>query len=372
MIKFKQKEYVLPILGAVGKGLASVVTPVVVGTSLWGVKQGADANKQQEEANEQAAREQRRHNEAMEEAARKNPGAIQKDFAAIPGSIMKNATGFAKDLFSTQKGNLKNAAGLATSIAGTTYLGNRLATSIKDHKENNDEGNKNFLKKAALTTAAVGGSILAARSGGLGKPIQNFMTTGKGGKALGALGKAVNPIVRDDKTRKISARGTLQKNAINGLFVAMPTVSYLSQKKSASDMAENTQREYSVLGLVKSGFNATKRGINSFRAHPGLSTTSGVNNVASFFGMYGKGGTGAVQKTVSNLAKAGQQSGNAWTQKTAEFLGKHKKTANLLATGGTIAVGTGVMKAGNAAIEKPMRAVDNDAYKMEDKENDKI
>lgn len=371
MIKFKQKEYVLPILGAAGKMLAGAVTPVLVGTSLWGVKQGADANKQQEEANEQAAREQRRHNKAMEEAARENPGTIQKDFAAIPGSIMKNATGFAKDLFRTQKGNLKHAAGLATSIAGTTYLGNRLATSIKDHQENNDEGNKNFLKKAALTTAAVGGSILAAKRGGLGKPIQNFMTTGKGGKALSALGKAVNPIVRDE-AGKISAGRTLQKNAINGIFVAMPTVSYLAQKKSASDMADNTQREYSVLGLVKSGLNATKQGIKSFKAHPGLSTTSGVNHVASFFGMYGNGGTGAVQKTVSNLAKAGQQSGNAWTQKTAEFLGKHKKTANLLATGGTVAVGAGVMKAGNATIEKPMRAIDNDAYKMEDKENDKI
>ena len=157
MIKFRQKEF------WIGPALMAA-------TSILGLKQGADAQKEQEEANEEAAREQRRHNRAMEKAAMTNPEALQKDFAA-PGSILKTAGGFAKDLIGTQKGNMKSALGTATTLAGTAYLGNRLATSVKDHKENNDQGNKNLLKKAAIGARVIGGSILAAKKGGLGKPI---------------------------------------------------------------------------------------------------------------------------------------------------------------------------------------------------------
>lgn len=365
MIKFRQKEFFWPGV-------------IMAGTSLLGLKQGADSNKEQEEANEEAAREQRRHNKAMEKAALQNPAALQKDFAA-PGSILRTAGGFAKDLMGTQKGNMKRALGTAATLAGTAYLGNRLATSVKDHKENDDKGNKNFLKKAAIGAGVIGGSILAAKKGGLGKPIQNFMTTGKGGQALSTLGKAVNPIVRNE-AGKVSVKGTLGKNAINAAFVSMPTISYLAQKKSEKDMTENTQKEFAAVpmsvmrGLVKGrqAMGTIKKGINTFKSHPGLSITGGLNKAASFMGFYGKGGTQNVQNTVSKLAEAGQASGNKWTQGAAKFLGEHKKTANLLATGGTLAAGAGMMKLGTAAVEKPARVLDNDAYKMEDQENDKI
>lgn len=366
MIKFRQKEFFWP-------------TAIMAGMSALGLKQGADANKQQEEANEEAAREQRRHNKAMEKAALQNPEALQKDFAA-PGSILRTAGGFAKDLIGTQKNNMKNALGTATALAGTAYLGNRLATSIKDHKENDDRGNKNFLKKAAIGAGVIGGSILAAKKTGFGsKAVQNFMTTGKGGQALSTIGKAVNPIARNE-AGKISVKGTLGKNAINAGFIAMPTISYLAQKKSEGDMADNTQKEFAAVpmsvmrGLVKGkqALGAVKTGFNTFKSHPGLSITGGLNNASKWVGFYGKGGTKAVQNTVSKLAEAGQASGNKWTQGTAKFLGEHKKTANLLATGGTLAVGGGMMKLGTAAVEKPARMLDNDAYKMEDQENDKI
>lgn len=388
MIKFKQKLYFFPLAGLGSK----LLTGTMVGTSLWGIKQTSDANEQQEEANLAAAREQKRHDKAMEEAARENPAVIQKDFG-IAQSVVQNigkagktikatkAGGFANDLIGTQKKNIKKALGWSSTIAGTTYLGNRLATSIKDHDEGNDNANKNFLKKAALTAGVVGGGLLAAKKTGFGnKAVQNFMTTGKGGQALSSLGKAMNPIARD-KAGKISVGGTLGKNAMNGVFVAMPTVSYLSQKKSKEDMVDNTQKEYSAVptsvlkGLVNKGrqtMGTIKQGFQTFKAHPGQSMSGGLNQVGQWVGFYGKGGTKAVQNTVSELAKAGQKSGNKWTQNTAKFLGEHKKTANLLATGGTLAVGGGLMKAGTAIVEKPARMLDKDAYKMEDQENDKI
>lgn len=368
MIKFRQKEF------WIGPAL-------MAGSTILGLKQGSDANAAQEEANEKMLREQKKHDRAMEEAAR-TVGAIEaeKSFAALPMSVMGSmarirsagrvlantkAGGFAKDLLGTQKENIKTAVGTGASFAALGYGGNRLAASVKDHKENNDEGNKSFLKKAALGTAAIGGGILAARKGLMGQQAQTFMTTGKGGSALKSLGKAVNPIVKDKETGQISKGGTIGKIGMNAMFLGAPTVSYLAQKKSQNDMIDNTQKEFSIMDGIKAGFGA-------LRNNPGRTITGGINKAASFMGFYGKGGTTAVQNTVGKLAEAGKASGNTWTQKTAEFLGKHKKTANVLAAGGTLAAGGAAMKAGSSLVDKPMKAIDKDAYKIEESENDKI
>lgn len=377
MIKFRQKSYAIQLLPLLANS-------AMIGGTLLGLKQSSDANAAQEEANEKMLREQKKHNRAMEEAARENANAAieaEKSFAALPTSVLRGgierlrdagrtlantkAGGFAKDLLGTQKDNIKKAVGTGASFAALGYGGNRLAASIKDHKENNDEGNKSFLKKAALGTAAIGGGILAARKGLIGgKTVQNFMTTGKGGSALKSLGKAVNPIVRDE-AGKISKGGTIGKVGMNAVFLGMPTVSYLAQKKSQNDMIDNTQKEFSIMAGIRAGFRALHN-------NPGRTITGGINKAASFMGFYGKGGTTAVQNTVGKLAEAGKASGNTWTQKTAEFLGKHKKTANVLAAGGTLAVGGAAMKAGSSLVDKPMKTIDKDAYKMEESENDKI
>lgn len=365
MITFKQKNFIAPII-------AGIANAAMIGGTVLGVKQGADANAAQEEANEKMLKEQKKHNRAMEEAAKQNPGlaaAVERSFAAVPSSVMSKAGGFAKDLFGTQKENIKRTIGMGASFAALGYAGNRIASSIKDHKENNDEGNKKFLKKALGTTAAVGGSILAARKGWIpgkfGKQAQTFMTTGKGGSVLKSAGKALNPIVRNDKTGQISKMGTLGKVGMNGVFLAMPTISYMAQKKSQNDMVDNTQKEFSVMSWVKNTASAVKN-------NPGRSITSGLSKTGSFFGFYGKGGTTAVQNTVGKLAEAGRASGNKWTQKTAEYLTKHKNVANLLAAGGALAVGGAAMKAGGALVDKPMKAIDRDAYKIGEPENDKI
>lgn len=367
MITFRQKDFFWQ--GA-----------LIAGGTLLGLKQGADGNAAQEEANEKMLREQKKHNKVMEEVARKNANAAieaEKSFAALPTSVLsrgmarvKNvgraignttAGGFAKDLLGTQKENIKTAIGSGVGFAALGYAGNRLAASVKDHKENNDEGNKSFLKKAALGTAAVGGSLLAARKGLMGKTAQTFMTTGKGGSALKSLGKAVNSSIRDEETGKINKMAV----GMNAFFLGAPTVSYLTQKKSQNDMVDNTQKEFSIMAGIKSGFGSLR---NNF----GQKMTSGLSHVGSIFGFYGKGGTKAVQNTVGKLAEAGKASGNPWTQKTAEFLGKHKKTANVLAAGGSLAAGGAAMGIGSSLVDKPMKTIDKDAYKMGESENDKI
>lgn len=381
MITFRQKEF-------------WIGPAIMAGSTVLGLKQGADASAAQEEANEKAAREQRRHNKAMEEAAKK-VGAIEaeKSFAAIPMSVMRGMAkmrsagraigntqvgGLAQDFLGTQKDNIKKAIGTGASFAALGYAGNRLATSIKDHKENNDEGNKSFLKKAALGTAAVGGGILAAKKGLMGGTAQTFMTTGKGGSALKSIGKAVNPIVKNKETGQIEKGSTLGKVGMNAMFIGMPTVSYLTQKKSEEDMANNTQKEFSIMAGIKAGFGA-------LRNNPGRTITGGTNKAASFIGFYGKGGTTAVQKTGQSLLEKGlardaKNGGKSLSTKIGEWVTKKDANgnlvnagkANLAAAAGTVGMGGLAMKAGDSIVSKPMRVLDKDAYKMEDQENGKI
>ena len=396
MITFRQKEF------WIGPAL-------MAGSTILGLKQGSDANAAQEEANEKMLREQKKHNRAMEEAAR-TVGAIEaeKSFAALPTSVLrgmvrvKNAGralantqvgGLAKDFLGTQKENIKTAVGTGASFAALGYAGNRLAASVKDHKENNDEGNKSFLKKAALGTAAIGGSILAARNGLMGPQAQTFMTTGKGGSALKSIGKAVNPIVRDKKTGQISKGGTIGKIGMNAMFLGAPTVSYLKQKKSESeeDMVDNTQKEFAAIPMpimrrlvkAKQGLQAAKN--STLLKKPGQAISSGISRAGSWIGFYGTGGTEAVQKTGQSLLEKGlardaKNGGRSLSTKIGEWVTKKDANgnlvnagkANLAAAAGTIGVGGLAMKAGDSLVSKPMRVLDKDAYKMEDQENDKI
>lgn len=394
MITFRQKEF------WIGPAL-------MAGSTVLGLKQGADASAAQEEANEKAAREQRRHNKAMEEAAKK-VGAIEaeKSFAALPMSVMRGMAkmrsagrsigntqvgGLAQDFLGTQKDNIKRAIGTGASFAALGYAGNRLATSIKDHRENNDEGNKSFLKKAALGAATVGGGILAARKGLMGPQAQTFMTTGKGGSVLKYIGKAVNPIVRNKETGQIEKGSTLGKVGMNAAFLSIPTVSYLTKKKSEEDMVDNTQKEFAAIpmpllrGIVKAkqGFQAAKN--STLVKKPGQAISSGISHAGSFIGFYGKGGTGAVQKTGQSLLEKGlardaKNGGKSLSTKIGEWVTKKDANgnlvnagkANLAAAAGTIGMGGLAMKAGDSIVSKPMRVLDKDAYKMEDQENGKI
>lgn len=339
--------------------------------SIIGIKQGSDSQEEQEEANRQAAKasqqaaeEQRRHNLAMEEAARNNPGAIQTSYSAL-----SNATGFAKDLWKTQKNNIVSAAGAGLGLAATGYLGNRLLTSIKDNDSGDNSDTKRFLAKTAVGVGTIGGSIMAAKTGMLGKAAQSFMTTGKGGSFL----RGMNPIVRDEVTHKISLGKTLGKNAVNAAFIAMPTGMYMLSKKSKKDMIDNThpedqQKEYSILSGVTGRLS---NWYGRLKTNPGEALSSAASHVGSTFGFYGQGGTKNVQEQVSELAKSGQASGNSWTKKTADWLARHKNTANLIYGAGALGVGTGIFKATESAVDIPMKKIDKHTYESTE-EDDQI
>lgn len=250
MIRFRQKNFVAPLM------------PILMGTGIvqTGV-QMKQSNEQAEEAERQAEetkaaldRQTKALNKIAKEA-KNNPEAAQrivqqkqmseriKLFAAIPAGAVKNVAGFAKDLWKTQNSNIKKAGKIGLGFGAMTYAGNRLTTSLKDHDEGHDEKNSGFLKKAALTGAALGTTYMLARKGKLGaKPIEAL--GGKTGSqaiqgGMEKVGKAINPIQRKDgKIDKLST-------GLNATFVGMPVIGYLGQRQQIKDQAKQTEKAYS-------------------------------------------------------------------------------------------------------------------------------
>lgn len=406
--KLKQKQFVFPLLGMLGRIAASPLTttaamtvPAVMGNNTM-KKQGeeqmrlqAQQNKAMNQQAEVAAKEQQRHNMAMEKAAKNgvsNPAAFnldsgQREFAST--KMLNKVGGLASDFYQSQKGNIKSALKTGATFAGFGYLGNRIVTSMRDHDEGRDEDNKSFLKKAAIAAGTVGSGIYAARKGWLGKGTQKFMKEGYGGRALKAANEAFNPIARD-KEGKVSVGRSLGKLAGNALFLGMPVVSYLKAKKEKKRMAENTseenQRDYSSYDIPRQRMfgwiDGVKKTFKNLKSKPGQTLSSGASSISSFFKFYGKGGTQAVQNTGKKLVELGKKrdakyGGKSLTTKLGEWITKkdakgnlvNATKANLAATAGTIALGGLAMKAGDAIVSKPARAFDKAAYAKEDEEN---
>ena len=379
MIRFKQKEFFWQ--GA-----------LMVGSTAIGMKQSSDAEKQNEEIAEQQRRDAAKTRKALDRLA--NSGASQETkeqaaslfsdrrLFAVPGGFIKNTVGLAKDLWAHSGGGVKKAAKLGAGFAATGYVGNRIATSLKDHDEGRDDKNTSFLAKAAGTAATIGGGIWAAKRGYLGKGAQNFMTTGAGSKALTNTKKFLNENVSPIKKKGVGRYGI---NGMNAAFMAIPTVMYAAGKKSQGDMVNNTQQEEdnqqrqyamsmaSIGGMLKGVWGKTQGYAKHLYHNPGQAITGGISKLGNFVGMMGgKGGTSAVQAGAKKLEEMGIKSGNIYTQKLGRWAQDHKNMANLAAAGATAGVGMGAMSIGGKLIDKPMKALDRDAYKMSEQGNEKV
>ena len=396
---------------------------------------------------------------------------------------------FGKALNNAGKGNnivKKVGHGLAmgTTMAAGGYLVDKAVQKDREKltggaplpKAQEDPKKKNkAIKKAVTSAALIGGTVLAARKGMLGKGFQNLS------HGLSASGKKINSssilknvgkeyksgfkeqFVKDGKINKGGTALTLG-------FAAMPAISYIGERKQLKDQASSQQKVYSenyqykeeskkrpgsTLGKIALGTAATvgsvalarrvgpaklRRGINDMymtygKKFAGKSGTGKLGNwmMKSGASEYGKaqakiaqgnlkavvkaGGANAskAESVLKNLdttklaEKAGQarlkavQSGKAgrklgegvlsgissmWTgangqqtnkflnsvacdagnseatRKTAEWLGKHKRTALV----GSIAVGSIAFKPfewGDKAVRAGARAVDKNAFAYE-------
>lgn len=390
MIKFRLKMYALP--AAVG----TVISGLGLASSAVGIKQGFDVAAQNEELADQQRRESSKLRASLDRLANSDVSPEKKQEAAglfsqrsyaIPAAgakgVMSNLGGFAKDLWGQFGGNAKSAVKMGAGFAATGYVGNRIATSLKDHDEGRDDKNANFLKKAAITGAAVGGGLLAARRGWIGgQGVKNFMTKGAGGKyyntAKNVLKENVSPIVKNEN-------GKYGINPWNTIFLAAPTVTYLTTRKGKKDMVNNTspqqpsdyppqQEERQYSGWFKGMVSSVGSSLKQMRNQPiGQTLSGGVSKIGNFTGFMGtKGGTQAVQSGLKELERRGIQSGNQYTQAVAKWGQKHKYAMNIASGVAAAGVGGAAMKIGGKIVDTPMKAIDKDAYKMEEQENGQV
>ena len=316
MITFKQKEYAVPAV------LGGTAGAIMAGTSVLGLGvSGASAMKGSKDAEEQKE-EMQRHNKQMEKIA-KEQGIYEKSFGMINMQSIKglvdaakgtNAGGMASDLWKIHGKGIKKAAGFGASMAGLGYVGNRAAQSWKDHDEGNDGNTGKALAKIAGTAAIVSGGIWAAKNGKLGDAAKNFMgKEGMGGKALGSIGKAVNPIVRNEKG-EIKKGATLGKVGMNTAFASMPVIGYAAQRSQQKDQVE-AQQNFSdnegksgvgkkilgglaVAGTVAGGLYGARRGVF------GAGAQKAVGNAMAASGSY-LGKYGATKRIGDKLMKSG-------------------------------------------------------------------
>ena len=267
MIRFRQKNFV------------GWMIPTMIGTTgltMWQThSQGKEQEKQSEETQKALDRQTKALNKIAKEA-KNNPEIAQsvvqqkqmsdtriKLFAAPSPGLVKNVTGFAKDLWKTQKKNVMKTGKVGLGFGAMTYAGNRITTSLKDHDEGNDKKNLGFLGKAALAGTTIGGTYLAAKHGMLGKtPIKSTIksldgksVSGVVQKGMEKVGRAVNPIQR-------TKEGNVDKlpTALNTVFVGMPVVGYLGQRKQIKDQAKQTEKSYSEGEKNKTGKKLLKIG----------------------------------------------------------------------------------------------------------------
>jgi hypothetical protein len=351
-------------------------------------------------------------------AAGQQMGVMQGNFSVPAGLVnaAKVAKGAVKDLAIVGKkvGAHKHiASGLAlgATAAGASYLVDKAIQA--DAKRNginlgngDSEGRKESAKKIGKVAAIAGTAALAtlgAKKGLLGKSIQGtankYITKANAGKVGNTMKNAFkDQFVNSDKLKNAKTFKDKVKS-VNGLGIAItaglaatPAVGYVSSKKAMKDQINATeeQRSYAAVSakslktvvpnLQKNAMKfvqKVKPAVSRAAINPSASSGPAVakfkeapvrNVLGRVSGFLGGGGQQGTAEFTEALRKQGAKSGNAVTQKAADFLGKHKT----LAVAGSVGVGLAMMKPfeySHGAVRTVTKAIDKNATKYEDSQN---
>lgn len=372
MIKFRQKEYVLPAaLLTVGRGTLGALNAAGNVAAIGGIAQGAQQMKQAEQQAEEQAAQNRKITKALNniaENAKNNPQAAQqaadvigqKQFArinlgAIKNSLRgvgKNATGLAKDVGTIVK---ENRGGLiAGTLAGATLAGSSYLTDKaiqRDMKKNGIPVQKNYAAKA-----------------GIGKSILSGLKTA--GKETWKAAK--------------SHKGMIGSMAVLG---SAPTaLGYMAEKQQLKDQIASTQqlgqktyslkiKRFAKLGFIKKAGTFLKNPVTNtktwWKGTP-LRNTPGQTILGFMSTMSGGGGRKTVTNIGNRLQELGKKSGSKWSQGAGKFIIDHPKTA-LTAS---IPIGLGVMAGtwdtGEKLVRKGAKAIDKNAYAYQESKEQEV
>lgn len=355
MIKFRQKEYVIPAaLLTVGKGAIGALNAVGNVAAIGGIAQGAQQMKQAEQQAEEQAAQNRKITKALNkiaENAQNNPQAAQqaanvmgqKQFARINlGSLgnnktVKNAIGLGKDVGKIAWKNRRNLAG--GLLAGATLSG---ASYITDKAIQHD------MKKSGIPLPPK----KEQREYSLNK--ESIM------KGIKFAGRELKQTAKQNK---------MMIGSMALLGSAPTALGYMAEKKELKDQIKNTvppvkEKTYSLASSI-GNFGKKIKAAPIFHT-PGQTILGGISNI------FGGGGRKGVYKFGHQLNRYGKHSGSEWSQKAGKFIMDHPKTALV----GSIPVGAGIMAgtwdAGEKLVRKGMKKVDKNAYAYQESKEEEI
>lgn len=282
-----------------------------------------------------------------------NKAATSKAWTKFKGSKTgSNILGFGKDLIEVGKkrGSAQKIAdmtAMGATMAGGGYLVDKAIQA--DAKKSGipiesgqpqEKKKSGVVKKAILGTGAAAGTLLLARKGKL-----NAQTFKKGGKMLGE-GFKHQFRLKDPNTGKKNILGP----ALTIGIPALTGVSYLTQKKQMKDQMEQSERQYSSIGMGKKLAVAGRK----------------LVDVPAFVFGFGRKERKKLGNQFLDQAKI---SGNPITQKMAKIVNPKKA---ILGTGAGVLIGSAAFKPfdlGDKAVRKPLEKVDKKAYGYEKSQN---
>lgn len=356
MIRFKEKEFIAPLVGALVSAVPGVAAEIGMGVSANKAQKKAmeEQNQimaQQAEQQAEANKDIKKTLDKIAEKADNNPGAAkaavealqQKQYAKV-GKVLDNVIGLGKDvggLVLKRKNLLLGGTMAGAAMGASSYLADKAVQhDMKKsgipvpHNTKQKQYSKLGFGKIAINQAKkVGGALKEAAKKNKGMIIST--------SAFGAL-----PIVAGYASEKEQLRGQIN-----------------ATKNFAPE-----QRSYSVLAGVSKGLRKFRgsiaKGWRSFKSHPGQSALGWIsNNIGQ------GGGRKDVLKFGHELEEAGKKSGSALSQKLGKFIYKHPKTSLVGSTGIGLATMSGTWGAGEKAVQKLARKVDNNAYAYQDSKN---
>lgn len=313
MIRFKEKIYFLPAAANVA----------MIGSSVMGLKQGADSQKQQEEANEEQTRLMKKQNEALVNLAKQNPqqavqvqGIKQNQFSIMSS----NAGKFIKDMGNMMKtdqagGVLGKATGFGLVSGVGTYIGNKVIQGAE-----------------------------AARN----KPDSQQRGYSWGGSFINGVKKQMTP-------------GMLAFGA--GVPLLFYGIDRINQKNTAGNMVNNTQSSPTPANQPQSIMSSSQRNY----AFNGTAVKGFFNRIRPDSFTMGFGGK------LQGAGKWMQQNGTSdWTKKLGSAIEKHPQRTAWATLAPGLVIGGKVMETGEKVVEKPMRMIDSGAYKYQDQQESQV
>ena len=385
MIRFRQKEFMGPLLAGALKIANAATVPMMGASMIQAHNQGKEAEKQAEAQKEQLEKQNeliKRQNKQLENLSKKNPEAgsqaaeiVRERTYAIPGSIMNAGQKFmqteggkmVKDVGKyaiNHKKTLAKTAAWGAGISAAGYGANKLIQ--RDIKKENLEVTPDGALVPKQKQMSLVPKVITKTAKPLTEPIKKWaIKNPKTSTALKMGGNAIGMGIAFDGAPKV--------------------LGYMADKQQAKDQIKATKTFSVLAGLGKTIAKNSRKTIQSIKnaqiiKTPGKTTLGAINQAASF-GMFGRKGVADFATKMRNgSSKWSQKLGNSMLAKDKNGVFKVDPSGNFVANKkalvGTAAVGAGLASAtydaAQKGVEKLGRKVDPKAYEYQDSKNQQV